>query len=133
MESVRNDPGLYQIYLRIPAGDEKKFEWICQEGANNGYFEFPTRYYRLKTEEELKQDKILVSEIKCDTIVATDRLMYYLDSLPKELHKYFDFTIILRSDDKTEERLNASLIHNLTFGGFSTKNILRNNSKLELQ
>ena len=130
MEAIRKDPGLYSIYLSIPVGDEQKFNWIHQPGGNCGHFEFPTRYYRLKTEEELKQDKIFVSGIKYDTMVATFGDMCYLDRLPQSLHQYFDYTIELRSNKKILRRVNADGI----VDGFeyATINIMRNSTPLIL-
>lgn len=132
MESVHKEPGLYFAYSSIPAGHEKKFEWIHQQGGNCGHFEVPTLYYRLKTEEELKKDKIFVSEIKCDTIVATFGDMCYHDRFPKSLHQFFDFTIVSRSDDKIEKRVNITEFNNLSFGNYYKKNIMRNNTPLNL-
>jgi hypothetical protein len=125
MEAIKKNPGLYSIHLSIPIGDEKKFEWIHQQGCNCGHFEVPTRYYRLKTAEELKQDKIFVSEIKYDTMVATFGDMCYLDRLPQSLHQYFDYTIELRSNNKILRRVNADGI----VDGFEYAiiNIMRNN------
>jgi hypothetical protein len=131
MEAVRKEPGLYHTYPSIPVDDEKKFEWIYQQGGNYGHFEVPKRYYRLKTAEELTQDEIFVSEIKSQTIVATFGDMCYLDRLPKALHKYFDYTLVLRSDNETEKRVNAAEINNKPFVDFYKKNIIRNDSPIK--
>ena len=130
MEAIRKDPGLYSIYLSIPAGDELKFNWIHQPGGNCGHFEFPTRYYRLKTADELKQDEIFVSKIKCDTMVATFGDMCYLDKFPKALHKYFDYTLELRHDHSVQERVNAS--EYLGNYNYAKINIMRNSTPLIL-
>jgi len=126
MDAVHSEPGLYVAYTSIPIGHEKKFEWIHQKGGNYGHFEVPKRYYRLKTAEELTQDEILVSEIKSQSIVATFGDLCFLDRLPKSLHKYFDYTLVLRSDNETEKRVNAAEINNKPFIDFYKKNIIRN-------
>jgi hypothetical protein len=127
MEAVRKDPGLYISYQSIPVGDEKRFEWIHQQGGNYGHFSVPTLYHRLKTDEELKIDEILVSEIKLDTMVATFGNMGYLDRFPKSLHKYFDYTLVSRSDDEKQKRVIATEINSSPFRDFYKKNIMRNN------
>jgi hypothetical protein len=126
MEEVRKEPGVYVIYSSIPVGYENKFEWIHQRGINYGHFEVPNLFYRSKTPEELKQDEILVSEIKSQSIVATFGDLCFLDRLPKSLHKYFDYTLVLRSDNETEKRVNAAEINNKPFIDFYKKNIIRN-------
>lgn len=132
MEEVRKEPGVYVIYSSIPVGYEKKFEWIHQKGGNYGHFSVPTLFYRLKTPEELKQDETLVSEIKCHSMVATFEDMCYLDRFPKSLHKYFDYTLVLRSDNETEKRVNAAEINNKPFVDFYKKNIIRNDQPISL-
>jgi len=127
MDAVHSEPGLYVAYTSIPIGHEKKFEWIHQKGGKCGHFEVPTLFYRLKMAEELTQDEIFVSEIKSQTIVATFGDMRYLDRLPKALHKYFDYTLVLRSDDEIQIKVNAAEINKKPFGDFYKKNIMRNN------
>lgn len=126
MEEVRKEPGVFVIYSNIPVGYENKFEWIHQIGGNLGHFKVPNLFYRSKTPDELKQDETLVSEIKSNSIVATFEDMCYLDRFPKSLHKYFDYTLVLRSDNETEKRVNAAEINNKPFGDFYKKNIIRN-------
>jgi hypothetical protein len=130
MDAVLSDPGLYVAYAYISEEYEAKFNWIYQKGGRCGHFDIPTRYYRLKTAEELKQDEIFVSKIKCDTMVATFGDMCYLDKFPKSLHKYFDYTLELRHDHSVKERVNAS--EYLGNYNYAKINIMRNSTPLIL-
>jgi len=128
MEQIKKDPGLYISYCAIPKGHEDKFKWIYQQGGQCGHFEIPTRYYRLKTDDELKKDMISVSEIKNDSIVATYGDMLYLDRLSKSLHMYFDYTIKGRDSniDNIGFRVNANDINNYSGFNYVRINIMRN-------
>jgi|688.fasta_scaffold2257085_2 hypothetical protein len=57
MEEIKKDPGLYFAFSQIPNGEETKYVWIKKEAIRVGHYEYPAVFYRLKTDEELQQDK----------------------------------------------------------------------------
>ena len=131
MEEVVKDPGLYLVFSKIPVGEEAKYIWIKKEAVRGGHYEFPELFYRLKTADELQQDKIIISEIKTDTIVGQPGNMNYLDRFPKSLHKYFDYTAANRSSPEVEFRINASDPIPPYSNNFN-KNIIRNKNVPQL-
>ena len=66
--------------------DKKKYNWINQKGGNTGHFEFPERYWRLKTEEELKKQENYILELFNGTPVHR---IYFEDNVPLNMKKYF--------------------------------------------
>jgi len=66
--------------------DKYKHKWIHQKGGNNGHFEFPERYWRLKTEEELKKQEEYILGLFNETPV--DRI-YFEYNVPLNMKKYF--------------------------------------------
>lgn len=132
MEEIKKDPGLYFAFSQIPNGEETKYVWIKRQGGNYGHFEIPTLFYRLKTAEEIQQDKIKISEIKNDTIVAEFGNMDYLSNFPISLHIYFDYTLQERSISKKKIRINASEDMGSKKYDYVKINIIRNSNQLQL-
>jgi len=66
--------------------DKTKHKWINQKGGNTGHFEFPERYWRLKTEEEFKKQEEYILGLFNGTPVHR---IYFEDNVPLNMKKYF--------------------------------------------
>lgn len=71
---------------KLSIEDKSKYKWIHQAGSRGGHFEFPERYWRLKTETEIQEQEEYIKSLPEGTTV--DRL-YFEDCVPAKLKHYF--------------------------------------------
>ena len=128
MEEVNADKGAYFAYSRIPAGEESTYTWIHKPGFRGGHYEFPDTFYRKKTDAEINQDKIRISEIAPGTVIQ-DRM--YLDTIPKQLHKHIDMLVEKRSTVSPYREIKSST-EILPIGDWIRVHYLRNKIPVEL-
>jgi hypothetical protein len=66
--------------------DKSKYKWIHQAGGRGGHFEFPERYWRLKTESDIQEQEEYIKSLPEGTKVNRS---YFEDCIPPKLKHYF--------------------------------------------